>query len=44
MKYLDVSTIDKGKALATLETEKDKRLDRKWKNPDGSLVDFCGLM
>jgi site-specific recombinase XerD len=44
MRYLDISTIDKGKALATLETEKDKQLDKKWKNPDGSLVDFCGLM
>ncbi|HCU30995.1 MAG: site-specific integrase [Sphaerochaeta sp.] len=43
MVYLDVTNIDKGKALATLETETDKQLDRKWKNPDGSLVDFCGL-
>jgi site-specific recombinase XerD len=41
--YLDITNIDKGKALATLETETDKQLDRKWKNPDGSLVDFCGL-
>jgi len=43
MRYLDITNIDKGKALATLETETDKQLDRKWKNPDGSLVDFCGL-
>ena len=33
----------KAKALATLEDENGKRVSVKWKNPDGSLVDFCGI-
>ena len=43
MTYLDISTEEKRKALATLESENDKKIDKKWKNPDGSLRDFCGL-
>lgn len=43
MIYLDISTEDERRALATLEYEKDKNVSRKWKNADGSLVDFCGI-
>lgn len=43
MVYLDITAEEKAKALATLEDEKDKKVSPKWKNPDGSLVDFCGI-
>ncbi|MBI9015379.1 MAG: tyrosine-type recombinase/integrase [Clostridiales bacterium] len=43
MKYLDITTEEKLKALATLETEIEKTKDKKWKNVDGTLVEFCGL-
>lgn len=43
MVYLDVTTEDERKALATLEYEKDGNISPKWKNADGSLVDFCGI-
>ena len=43
MIYLDITTEDERKALATLEYEKDKKISPKWKNADGSLVDFCGM-
>jgi len=43
MKYLDITTEQKVKALATLESETDKKIYRKWKKSDGSLTDFCGL-
>lgn len=43
MVYLDITTEDERKALATLEYEKDKNVSKKWKNIDGSLVDFCGI-
>lgn len=43
MVYLDVTLKQVSEALATLETEKDKTVTPKWKNEDGSLVDFCGL-
>lgn len=43
MIYLDITTEDERKALATLEYEKDKSISPKWKNKDGSLVDFCGI-
>ena len=43
MVYLDITTEDKVKALATLENETDKKIAKKWKNPDGSLSGFCGL-
>jgi len=43
MVYLDITTEDKAKALATLENENDKKIGKKWRNPDGSLTDFCGL-
>lgn len=43
MVYLDITTEETAKALATLEEENDKKISPRWKNADGSLVDFCGL-
>lgn len=43
MRYLDITTDDKRKALATLENEKEKNVTKKWKDSNGSLADFCGL-
>ena len=43
MVYLDITTEDSAKALATLENENDRKVTPKWKNADGSLVNFCGL-
>lgn len=43
MKYLDITTEDKVKALSTLENETEKKVSKKWKKSDGSLSDFCGL-
>ena len=43
MVYLDISTEEKAKALATLESENDKNVSKKWKKQDGTLSDFCGL-
>lgn len=43
MKYLDITTEDKVKALATLENETEKTVSKKWKKNDSSLSDFCGL-
>ncbi len=43
MKYLDITTQEKVKALATLENEKEQKTGKKWKKSDGSLTDFCGL-
>lgn len=44
MKYLDITTADKVKALATLENEKEQKVEKKWKSADcSSLTGFCGL-
>lgn len=43
MRYLDITTEDKIKALATLEDENQKAIPKKWKNKNGTLADFCGL-
>ena len=43
MVYLDITTEDKAKAMATLESENDKTISKRWKNPNGSLCGFCGL-
>lgn len=43
MIYLDITTEDEIRALATLEDEKDKKVSPKWKKADGSLLDFCGI-
>jgi len=43
MIYLDVTTEQEEKALATLEDENDKSVSKKWKVSKGSLSDFCGV-
>lgn len=43
MKYLDITTAEKVRALATLENEKEQKIEKKWKSKDGSLTAFCGL-
>lgn len=43
MKYLDITTEEKVNALATLENETEKAMEKKWKDKQGNLVDFCGL-
>ncbi len=42
MKYLDITTAEKVKALATLENEKEKKIEKKWKNSNvSSLTGFA---
>lgn len=41
--YLDITLEQVSEALATLESEKDRTIFPKWKQEDGTLVDFCGL-
>lgn len=43
MKYLDITNEEKLKALATLESETEKGMEKKWKRKQDSLIDFCGL-
>lgn len=43
MRYLDITTEEKAKALATLEGETQKFTCKKWKSSNGTLIDFCGL-
>lgn len=43
MKYLDITTEDKIKALATLESDTEKMVEKKWKGKQESLIDFWGL-
>jgi len=43
MVYLDITTEQEAKALATLEDENAKRVSKKWKNDNGSLAEFCGV-
>ena len=43
MVYLDITTEDEAKALATLEGDHDSKTEKKWKRSDGSLRGFCGL-
>ena len=37
MRYLDISTADQIKAMATLEDENNSKVSAKWKNNNGSL-------
>ncbi len=37
MKYLDISTEDQMKGLATMDDENTTSVSRKWKKADGSL-------
>ncbi len=43
MKYLDITTEQEKTALATLEDENTRTLNKKWKTTPLSLADFCGL-
>ncbi len=43
MIYLDITQEDEVKALATIESESDSKVNKKWRNPDGSLLEFCGI-
>ena len=43
MKYLDITTEQEAKALATLEDENSRSLPKKWKAPADSLASFCGV-
>ncbi len=43
MQYLDVTTEQESKALATLEDEKERRMPKKWKGKENSLLALCGL-
>lgn len=42
MVYLDVTTEQETQALATLESEKDKSIPKKWHNNSDGLSAFCG--
>ena len=43
MVYLDITTEEEAKALATLEDESDKTVSKKWKSGNASLADYCGV-
>ncbi len=43
MKYLDITTEDKVRALATLEGEKKRSIPKRWKSSGGTLLDYLGL-
>jgi site-specific recombinase XerD len=43
MVYLDVTTEQEAKALATIEDEIDKNTPKKWKQGKSSLANFCGV-
>lgn len=43
MIYLDITTEQEEKALATLEDENDKKMDKKWKGDMETLAALCGL-
>ena len=43
MVYLDITTEQKAKALATLEDENDISAPKKWRSEDGSLSALCGI-
>jgi len=43
MIYLDITTEEEARALATLEDENDKAVSKKWKNQNASLAGFCGV-
>jgi len=43
MVYLDITTEQEAKALATLEDDNDKSVPKKWRSADGSLASICGV-
>ena len=43
MVYLDITTEQEEKALATLESEQDRKMPKKWKKAPQSFAELCGL-
>lgn len=43
MTYLDITTEQESKALATLEDEDKQHIPKKWKTDSDSLAAFLGL-
>jgi len=43
MVYLDITTEQEAKALATLEDENSRKISKKWKTRMDSLANFCGV-
>ena len=43
MVYLDITTEQEAKALATLEDENSRKISKKWKAGMDGLADFCGV-
>jgi len=43
MGYLDITTEQESKALATLEEENNRNISKKWKTDMGRLAAFCGV-
>lgn len=43
MVYLDITTEQEVKALATLENENEKSAPKKWRDLNGNLSSFCGV-
>ena len=43
MAYLDITTEEETKALATLEDENNRNISKKWKSDMSSLAAFCGV-
>ncbi len=43
MIYLDITTEQEAKAMATLESENDKKVSAKWKEAGKSITSMCGL-
>jgi len=43
MRYLDITTEDKAKALATLSSEEERSVAKRWKPSGVTLLELCGL-
>lgn len=43
MGYMDITTEQESKALATLEDENEAKLSKKWKGHENDLLTLCGL-
>ena len=43
MIYMDITIEQEAKAMATLESENDKKVTAKWKNTDTSISSLCGI-
>ena len=43
MRYLDITTEDKAKALATLSSEEDRSVVKRWRPSGTTLMELCGL-